>query len=139
MEMTYPKIIFYDCETTGLNPYHDEIIELAAVDQNGNKYNELFKPKKQSGISEFIENLTKITNKMVKNKPHFEDAYDSFLDFIGRDSNPVYLIAHNQDFDKMFLKKYLKKDFNPNWRLICTCISVVLYIIMLYFIMLCNV
>lgn len=112
-----PKVIFYDFETTGLNVYHDEAIELAAMDQHGNVYNELFKPN-TSEISLFITKLTGITNTMVQNKPSFKDSYQGFLDFVGYESNTVYFVAHNQEFDMMYLKKYLRNHFNPNWKFI---------------------
>jgi len=114
--MTPPKVIFYDFETTGLNVYHDEPIELAAVDQYGNSYCQLFKPA-NSEISSYITKLSGITNEMVANKPSFKDCYQTFLDFIGNDEI-VYFVAHNEEFDRMFLKKYLRENFNPNWRFI---------------------
>lgn len=114
--MSKPKVIFYDFETTGLNVYHNEPIELAAVDQYGNSYCELFKPV-NSDITSYITKLTGITNEMVANKPSFKDSYQTFLDFIGNDEI-VYFVAHNEEFDRMFLKKYLREKFNPNWRFI---------------------
>jgi len=115
--MNKPKVIFYDFETTGLNVYHDEPIELAAMDQDGNIYNELFKPYRGE-ISLYITKLTGITNAMVQDKPSFKDSYKGFLDFVGYEDRPIYFVAHNQEFDMMYLKKYLRNNFNPNWRFI---------------------
>ena len=115
--MANTKIIFYDFETTGLNVYCEDPIELAAVDQDGNTYNRLFKPFEKD-ISLYVQNLTGITNDMVKDKDYFKDSYHTFLDFIGSSTENVYFIAHNQGFDKLFLKKYLGASFNRNWKFI---------------------
>ena len=114
--MSNTKIIFYDFETTGLNVYCEEPIELAAIDQDGNTYSELFKPFNKD-ISLHITNLTGITNDMVKDKDYFKDSYNTFLDFIGP-SKIIYFVAHNQEFDKLFLKKYLGSNFDKNWKFI---------------------
>jgi DNA polymerase-3 subunit alpha (Gram-positive type) len=111
-----PKIIFYDFETTGLNVFHDEVIELAAIDQNGNLYNELFKPEKAE-LSLYVKKLTGITDDMIKDKKSFKTDCKHFLDFVGSDDD-VYFIAHNNNFDMLFLKKYLKTEFNSKWKFI---------------------
>ena len=38
------KIVYFDLETTGLNYFHDHIIEIAAMDNLGNVFNELVDP-----------------------------------------------------------------------------------------------
>ena len=58
--------IILDFETSGLNPYHDDIIEIGAkVLNNDNKFNILLKPKSNEMISKEIESLTGITNRML--------------------------------------------------------------------------
>ena len=56
------RIIFYDLETTGINPAKDTIIEIGARDNRGNEFNKLINPKQE--ISPYIENLTGITNNL---------------------------------------------------------------------------
>ena len=111
-----PKIIFYDFETTGLNVFHDEVIELAAIDQNGNLYNNLFKPEKAE-LSLYVKKLTGITDNMLKDKDSFGKCYTDFLNFVGDDED-IYFVAHNNNFDMSFLKKYLKADFKSSWKFI---------------------
>ena len=36
-----PKLIFFDLETTGFNPFHCNIIEIAAKDNRGNTFHSL--------------------------------------------------------------------------------------------------
>ena len=40
------RLIFYDLETTGVNPENDEIIEIERKDNYGNIFEKLINPKK---------------------------------------------------------------------------------------------
>ena len=105
------KIIFFDLETTGLNWYHDSIIEICGYDFDidNNKLNRKFSnlclnKKKETIISEKISRITGITNDMLSNVPSEEKVLKRFIYFINNISDPVYLIAHNcENFDKWFL------------------------------------
>lgn len=85
--------VVIDIETTGLDPLYDEIIEVSAVRYIDNvmsdRYVSLVKP--ENPISDFIANLTGITNDMVSNSQPIETVLPQFLDFVG--SNP--LVGHN--------------------------------------------
>lgn len=99
--------VVFDIETTGLNPYECELIEIGAVKvRDGEiieRYNQLIKPK--SPIPTVISNLTSIDDELVKNEPYFEDIKDDFLAFI----DGCVLVAHNANFDVGFIKqKFLK-------------------------------
>lgn len=65
------RFIAFDVETTGLNPKEERIIELGAVlFENGQvvqKFNTLVNAEVE--VSEFISNLTHITNEMLENQP----------------------------------------------------------------------
>lgn len=105
-------LVFYDLETTGLNPYHDNIIEIGAIKVYNDKietFNSLvsFEGKIPSKISE----ITNIFDKDLVNKPNIEEVLESFLSFItNNNSDNIYLIAHNNDnFDKLFLQQNLSK------------------------------
>jgi DNA polymerase III subunit alpha, Gram-positive type len=101
--------IFFDFETTGLNPYHDKIIELGAIDQNGNKFLSLVNPGSGIKLSNKIVELTGINDTMLIGKPDIKTVLEDFLDFCGTHKK-IYLIAHNCDaFDKIFLKENMKK------------------------------
>ena len=70
----------FDVETTGLNPKEERIIELGAVlFENGQavqKFNTLVNAEVE--VSEFISNLTHITNEMLENQPREEKAINLF-------------------------------------------------------------
>ena len=57
------RLNWFDLETTGLNPFKDEIIEIAVLNNEGETYESLAKPNKR--ITPFISNITHITNDMV--------------------------------------------------------------------------
>lgn len=94
--------VVFDLETTGLEYSSNEIIEIGAVKiRNGNiieTFNTLIKPDKTK-ISEFITELTGISEDMVQFSPAFKDIVADFYKFT---RNSV-LVAHNADFDKLFL------------------------------------
>jgi DNA polymerase-3 subunit epsilon len=90
-----------DFETTGLSPDHgDRATEIAAVLlQNGNvvaRYQSLMNAGLR--ISPFIEELTGITNPMIRQAPPAAEVMREVSDFVG--DHP--LIAHNAAFDRKF-------------------------------------
>lgn len=103
------EIVFFDIETTGLDPYHSEITEIGAVImKNGveiDKYQVLIKV--ESKLSQEIINITGITDEMLAEKGiDPKTAIQGFIDFIGDRK----LVGHNLvDFDIKFIKNYAKK------------------------------
>ena len=91
-----------DLETTGLSAETDAIIEIGAVkftsDATLDEYETFVNPGRK--ITEFINQLTGITQAQVDAAPKFADVASDLLDFIG-DST---VIAHNADFDLGFLR-----------------------------------
>ena len=91
----------FDFETTGLDPYNDRIIEIAAIrfddGEISDRYVELINPERP--ISRMITEITGISNKMVQNAPTEETIIDDFLHFLGGDP----LVAHNIHFDEQLL------------------------------------
>ena len=90
-----------DIETTGLSCDYDEIIELSAIRirnrQISDKFTSLIKPLQP--ISDFIENLTGISNAMVEDAPYIEDVLGQYIEFLGTD----YIVGHNVSFDIRFI------------------------------------
>lgn len=99
-----------DFETTGLNQIEERITQIAAIkvketyDMSSNvltqeieKFETLVNPEKE--ISEFITNLTGISNEMVKNSPSESEAIKQLIDFI----DDSIIIAQNAPFDLGFL------------------------------------
>src|SRR5690554_3339194 len=87
----------FDFETTGLNSYSDEIIEIGAVKIKDGKIIDEFgtfvKPEKR--IPAKITKLTGINNQMVDNAPGLSVALKDFRNFIG----DTVLVAYNASFD----------------------------------------
>ena len=113
-------LIFYDLETTGLNPYHNKITEYCFIKYSENQKavvsvkSELVNP--MVTLSDRIVKVTKITDDMLKDKSPFNKEMGnrvfSHLMSYENDTNQTqrYMIAHNGDvFDKIFLKEHLNQ------------------------------
>lgn len=117
------KFVVFDIETTGLDPFYDEIIEIGAIKvKDGivtDTFSTLIKPEYE--ISEFITELTGITNEMVKDAPKINEVLPNFITFIEDD----ILVGHNVNFDINFIydnlvkinQEPLKNDFVDTLRL----------------------
>ena len=103
--------VIIDIETSGLDPYEEEIIKLSALKIENKmiseRFSELVKPTKP--LTEEVETLTGITNADVGEKCLINDLLPDFLSFIG--DNP--LVAHNVGFDMKFINAALKKAGMP--------------------------
>lgn len=90
-----------DIETTGLDAKFDSILEIGAIRINNGKIINSFESLCycEDGVSDFITNLTGITNEMIMNAPQLEMVLKNFLTFIGDD----ILVGHNVNFDINFL------------------------------------
>jgi DNA polymerase III subunit alpha, Gram-positive type len=103
-EETY---VVFDVETTGLSVVHDVIIELAAVKmrqgQVVEKFSEFANPHRP--LTQQIQDLTQITDEMVKDAPEIGDVIARFLHFIEGST----LVAHNARFDMGFLQAAIKR------------------------------
>lgn len=99
--------VVYDLETTGLSSIYNEIIEISAVKvKNGliiDEFSTYVKPKKP--ITEFITELTSITNDDVRNALSAEEILPKFKQFI----DGTTLVAHNATFDNSHLYAGFKK------------------------------
>lgn len=97
-----------DIETTGLDPRFDEIIELAAIhyenDIEISRFQTLVNPENE--ISDFITELTGITNEMLSVAPSIHSVLPNFRNFVG-DS---IIIGHNVNFDINFIYDFSEYD-----------------------------
>jgi DNA polymerase III epsilon subunit family exonuclease len=95
------EMVVVDVETTGLDPYRDEIIEFGAVLFRGDEVLDEFQTfvRPSRPIPPFITSLTGITNAHVENAPGIGIAFSRFLVFVA--GRP--LIAHNAPFDMGFI------------------------------------
>ena len=114
------NIFFFDFETTGLNPFHNDIIEVAIKKDGVDEFYEtLIKPdidikEKLYIVSSRVVEITGITDRMLLKKGiSTQEAITSMLDYIERQvegRGPIYLVAHNgSSFDFLFFKRYLKQ------------------------------
>lgn len=122
--------IVIDTETTGLDYEFDHVIEVSAIKyvnfQAVDTFTSLIQPPPfysfdenkqliEEYVSEFITQLTGISNEMLEDAPTTETVIPQFLSFVG-DS---VLIGHNVNFDINFLydaaKKYCGSDFSNDF------------------------
>ena len=107
--------IIFDLETSGLNPYHDDIIEIGAkVFQGEKSFQMLVKPKSGRPISKKITEITGITNRDLRaaDAQEWKNAYAEFYNWfieVTKGHENVSLVSHNGDtFDFVFFKRMLK-------------------------------
>lgn len=96
------EFVAVDVETTGLNPYQERLIEIAAVRfRDGcevGAFETLVDPERP--LPERIVELTGIDGRMLEGAPKEAEALEAFLDFAGG----AVLLGHNLIFDYGFLK-----------------------------------
>ncbi len=113
-------LVFFDLETTGGNPSNSKIIEIAAIKysrgQEIARFETLVNPKRR--IPRVVQEITNISQDMVKAAPTIEEVIDDFVDFLG-DS---VLVAHGALNDYSFVKQscheYVNRPFTNYY--LCT-------------------
>lgn len=93
------RYVFFDLETTGLNPYASRVIEYGACDAVGCEYSTLVRQPRP--LPRFIVELTGLTDADLATGASPADAALGFMTFIG--TGPVTLVAHNAEFDAVHL------------------------------------
>ena len=113
------NIFFIDFETTGLNPYHDEIIEFAIKQKDTENFiSNIVRPNKTKVIPLKITEITNITNDMVFSNLSITsmNACELIFTFLKENYSGegfIYLIAHNGiPFDFVILKTLIKTYAN---------------------------
>lgn len=109
------SLVLFDCETTGLNSDTDQIIELAAIkltpdgSETISKMEAFIKLPDEQRIPDKIVEITGITDEQLAEHgiPH-SDAARMFADLL--DDDPVLLIAHNAQFDILFVNAMLRRE-----------------------------
>lgn len=98
--------IIVDVETTGLDTFNDQIIEIGAIKYSEGEKVDEFSSLVKGEVSSFIVNLTGITNEMLEDAPPIKEVIKKFYDFIG---NSI-LISYNARFDGEFLNYALVRN-----------------------------
>ena len=101
------EYVVFDIETTGFSNTSDEITEIGAVKIRNKEiidsFGELINPHMPIPLK--VQELTGITNDLIKDKPSIDEVLPKFLEFVG-DS---ILVAHNSDFDMGFIRAKAKR------------------------------
>ena len=110
------EIVLFDTETTGLNIYEDDIVQIAALKiRNGNitdSFSIILETDKEIPLY-----LGKLPNPLVKEykkatrKYKRSEGLKLFLSFIGKNN---ILVAHNANFDYHILDNNLKRELSDN-------------------------
>jgi len=116
--LTQP-LVFLDLETTGMSAAQERITEIGLVEvANGEfvgSWSQLVNP--QRSISPFIQSLTGITNRMVRDAPRFEQLAPALFERL----EGKLLVAHNARFDYGFLRsEFARLDMSYSPRVLCT-------------------
>jgi ATP-dependent DNA helicase DinG len=94
-----------DIETTGIDSFYDQIIDVGFFQFEGTKlirrYESLVRSERP--VSYFIQKLTGITQKQVGSAPLWETVEPEVMDLHGHS-----LIAHNAGFEEGFLSPYFE-------------------------------
>ena len=113
------NLFVLDFETTGLNPYLNDVIEIAVKKIGTNNYYQtLVKPDELPPglvkyVPPFITKLTGINDQMIiENSINPDNAITKTVEYINERSTrvPIYIISHNgTTFDFFILKRLMKK------------------------------
>ncbi|WP_305177818.1 3'-5' exonuclease [Faecalibaculum rodentium] len=97
----YHDFTVLDTETTGLSPYKDRIVQVAAIrfrdGEPAEKFTTFINPKRS--IPSDASEINGITDEMVEDYPTFSEIVQDLDDFIGSDN----IVGHNVIFDVKFL------------------------------------
>lgn len=103
-----PCYVLLDLETTGSNPVHDRITEIAALrveyGRVVDRWSSLIQPGQR--ISPYIQRLTGIDDHMVADAPPFGAVLPRLLALL----DGAVLVAHNVRFDYGFLKQAAARE-----------------------------
>lgn len=104
------NVVFLDLETSGLNPFTAEIIEIGAIKVENNNitsFHSLVKNKKDVPI-EIFSLCTGLKKEDLYNAPNLIDIKKSLKEFLGNNK----IICHNGEFERKFLNYYIPEIKN---------------------------
>ncbi|NLM38563.1 MAG: UvrD-helicase domain-containing protein [Firmicutes bacterium] len=104
----HSTLIVFDCETTGIDPLEDDIIELAAYKIHKgalvDTFHRYLKPRKPVGRSVYVHGITDAF--LTENGEKPRDVLRDFVDFIGGG----ILVGHNVVFDIRMLESACSRN-----------------------------
>lgn len=95
--------VVFDTETTGVDPAHDELVEIAGVSSSGRTFQTYINPGRDIPCQ--AKAVHHITEAMVADAPGPAEALDMFFSFFSTELGG-HLCAHNAKFDFGFLAKH---------------------------------
>lgn len=101
---TKDKYLYFDTETADLD--QREVIQIAFLTGDGDKFNMYFKPKGEMSFKAMA--VHNITPEMLEDKPFFEEAEykgQKVKDYLTDLTEKYTWVAHNSDFDSDVLKR----------------------------------
>lgn len=111
-----PRIVYLDIETTGFNPFHDRLLEIAVKDNWGNEWSQLIQC---DYVPSKITEITHITFEMVKDAMPCLQALQTWALFLNGEGlvytketkkTADYIVGHNLvNFDWPFLVAQCRK------------------------------
>jgi DNA polymerase III subunit epsilon len=119
--LKHKKILVFDFETTGLDPFSNQIIEIGAILLEKDESN-LFVEKESYDVlvkADFplppkITQITNITNQMLQEKGMSQiDACQRLMQVYDEET---LLIAYNIQFDLGFLQAFIRTHWNLNFK-----------------------
>jgi len=107
MRIEDAKFVIVDLETTGTDPAHERIIELAAIRIRGDSVEDTFETliDPERTISKVITRITGITSADVAQAPQAYQVLPDFVEFLGDE----VFVAHNCSFDWNFITSELHR------------------------------
>ncbi len=101
------RYVVIDVETTGNKPYEDKIIQVGAVLIENNEIKDTYSSLVYTDylIPEFIQELTRINNQMLKSAPTIDEVMLQLLPLL---ENSIF-VAHNASFDYEFIQLALEE------------------------------
>lgn len=103
-------VVFLDIETSGLNPYTSEILEIGAIKIENNKltsFHTFVRNKKEVPL-EVFSLCTNLNQNDLDKAPNLYEIKNDLLRFLGNKK----IICHNIEFEKAFLNHYIHEIKN---------------------------
>jgi len=120
--LNHSDTIYFDFETTGLNPFHEKVIDYAFIHESSNQFiDSLVNPNTK--FEKIITDITGIHPDELEDKQPMEVHSNLIYRFLkdyqkNRPFTKIFLVAHNSDgFDKFFLERIFRLTKQPSHKL----------------------
>jgi DNA polymerase III subunit epsilon len=116
-------ILYFDTETTGLDPKKHAIIQLAGIITNGkdrDEFNFNIRPYTDEPPSQFAINTHGISLETMMSYPPHQEAFEKFVALLDKyretdRAKKIYLCGYNVTFDIDFLREWFVLNYNQSF------------------------